>query len=100
MPRADIPYYGIILRNRDYRAVGGTADRLSNKAGDVSCTHLVDNGLQDAGTVDIAAWIALAKGAHPIKVVFFQKTGGLNLELFYSGEAPEAQEVPPSVLFH
>ena len=44
--------------------------------------------------------IALAKGAHPIEVIFFQKTGGLNLELFYSREDPEAQEVPPSVLFH
>jgi alpha-L-fucosidase len=44
--------------------------------------------------------IALAKGAHPITVTFFQKTGGLNLELFYSGEGLEMQEVPPSALFH
>jgi alpha-L-fucosidase len=43
---------------------------------------------------------ALGEGVHPITVTFFQKTGGLNLELFYSGEGLEMQAIGPSVLFH
>ena len=44
--------------------------------------------------------IALARGAHPIEVIFFQKMGGVNLEVFYSGDDFEAQDIPPAMLFH
>jgi alpha-L-fucosidase len=60
---------------------------------------IVDNDGLHGSNVE-SGMIALGEGVHPITVTFFQKTGGLNLELFYSGEGLEMQEVPPSALFH
>jgi len=60
---------------------------------------IIDNDGLHGSNVE-SGMIALGEGAHPITVTFFQKTGGLNLELFYSGEGLEMQEVPPSALFH
>ncbi|UCE20823.1 MAG: alpha-L-fucosidase [Candidatus Aminicenantes bacterium] len=60
---------------------------------------VVDNdGLH--GSVEVMGRIALEKGSHPITVGFFQKTGGVDFEVSYSGPRIEKQTIPASSLFH
>jgi alpha-L-fucosidase len=62
-------------------------------------TLVVDNdGLHGSQTE--SGRIALAWGLHPITVGFFQRTGGLDLEVAFRGPGVEHQVVPPAVLFH
>ena len=44
--------------------------------------------------------IALKKGYHPIRIDFFQATGGIDLKLEYSSSTIKKQKLPASVLFH
>jgi alpha-L-fucosidase len=60
---------------------------------------VVDNdGLHGAKTV--VGRIALEGGAHPIAVEFFQRSGGLDLEVEYSGPDLPDQAIPASALFY
>jgi alpha-L-fucosidase len=60
---------------------------------------VVDNdGLHGSRTV--LGRIALEAGAHPITVEFFQRSGGQELELAYSGPGVEEQIIPSSALSH
>ena len=60
---------------------------------------VVDNdGLHGSQTE--SGRIALAWGLHPIAVGFFQRTGGVDLEVAFRGPGVEHQVVPPAVLFH
>ena len=60
---------------------------------------VVDNdGLH--GSLEGMGRIALAAGFHPITVGFFQKTGGVDFEVSYSGPGIEKQAIPASSLFH
>jgi alpha-L-fucosidase len=60
---------------------------------------VVDNdGLH--GSVEVMGRIALRAGVHPIKVGFFQKTGGVDFEVSYSGPGIKKQTIPASSLFH
>jgi len=60
---------------------------------------IVDNdGLH--GSEEVMGRVALAAGIHPIKVGFFQKTGGVDFTVSYSGPGIEKQTVPASTLFH
>ena len=60
---------------------------------------VVDNdGLH--GESEAKGVIALAAGFHPIRVTFFEKTGGDMLEVSYMGPGMERQVIPPAVLFH
>ena len=43
--------------------------------------------------------IALAAGLHPIRVTFFQKTGGVGLAISYQGPGIPKQSIPDSALF-
>jgi alpha-L-fucosidase len=62
-------------------------------------TLVVDNdGLHGSRTE--SGRIALAWGLHPITVGFFQRTGGMDLEVAFRGPAVEHQVVPPEALFH
>jgi alpha-L-fucosidase len=44
--------------------------------------------------------IALAAGFHPIRVVYFEKTGGEGLKVSYQGPKTTKQPIPDSALFH
>ncbi len=44
--------------------------------------------------------IALAAGLHPIRVTFFEKTGGDDLKVYYKSLKQEKQSIPKSMLFH
>jgi hypothetical protein len=44
--------------------------------------------------------IALKKGKHPIRFVFFQGRGGKGLKVLYRGPGVEKQELPATALFH
>ncbi len=44
--------------------------------------------------------IALAGGVHPISVIFFEKSGGEDLTVSYSGAGIEKQDIPASAVFH
>jgi hypothetical protein len=60
---------------------------------------VVDNdGLHGSRTE--SGRIALARGLHPVTLAFFQRTGGVDLELAYRGPGVAHQVVPPEVLFH
>jgi len=62
-------------------------------------TLVVDNdGLHGSRTE--SGRIALARGLHSIAVGFFQRTGGMDLEVAFRGPGVEHQVVPPEVLFH
>lgn len=59
---------------------------------------VVDNdGLH--GLKEVEGVIALAAGYHPIRVEFFEKTGGDDLFVRYRGFGLEKQEIPDEVLF-
>jgi alpha-L-fucosidase len=60
---------------------------------------VVDNdGLH--GTIEKSGMIALAKGMHGITIVFFEKSGGENLEVYRFGPQLEEPDILPSELFH
>ncbi len=60
---------------------------------------VVDNdGLH--GSVEAMGQIALEKGSHPVTVCFFQKSGGVDFEVSYSGPGIIKKSVPASSLFH
>jgi hypothetical protein len=44
--------------------------------------------------------IALKKGKHPIRLTFFQGSGGKGLQVNYKGPGVDKQEIPAMVLFH
>ncbi|MCI0707360.1 MAG: alpha-L-fucosidase [Ignavibacteriae bacterium] len=47
-----------------------------------------------------AGVIALAAGVHPIRVTFFEKTGGEAIKALYSSRSIQLQAIPDSILFH
>jgi alpha-L-fucosidase len=60
--------------------------------------QVVDNdGLH--GMTQKSGTIALMSGYHLIRVAFFQKSGGLNLKVYISGDGMSKQEIPDSFLF-
>ncbi len=60
---------------------------------------VVDNdGLH--GSTEALGRIILEKGMHPIRVDFFQRTGGVDFEVGYSGPGHDMSPVPSSILFH
>ncbi len=60
---------------------------------------VVDNdGLH--GMVEKRGVIALAAGLHPLRVTFFEKTGGDDLKVYYKTEKSEKQAAPEAWLFH
>jgi len=60
---------------------------------------VVDNdGLH--GVQEKRGTIALAAGLHPIRVLYFNKTGGLDLKVLYASKKIKRQPVPGAVLFH
>ena len=62
-------------------------------------TLVVDNdGLH--GIIEEKGVIALKAGFHPIQVNFFEKTGGNQLKVKYSGPSIKKQSIPPHVLFY
>jgi len=59
---------------------------------------VVDNdGLH--GSEEVVGRIALGTGVHPIFIGFFQKSGGVDFEVSYSGRNMEKQPIPASSLF-
>lgn len=61
--------------------------------------QLIDNdGIH--GAREKAGYVALERGFHSIKLVFFQRTGGVHLSASYKGPGTEKQEIPITVLFH
>jgi alpha-L-fucosidase len=59
---------------------------------------VVDNdGLH--GMLEKSGVVALAKGFHPIRVTFFEKTGSDDLKVSYKGPGFDKQAIPDSVLF-
>jgi alpha-L-fucosidase len=60
---------------------------------------VVDNdGLH--GSEEKTGVIGLAKGFHPIRVTYFEKTGGNELSVLYRGPDITNQEIPGTLLFH
>ena len=60
---------------------------------------VVDNdGLH--GAQEKRGVIALAAGLHPIRVAYFNKTGGLDLKISYASKKLAKQLIPASSLFH
>jgi hypothetical protein len=49
---------------------------------------------------EISGDIALKKGKHPIRLIYFQGRGGKGLEVNYRGPGVKKQEIPAKVLFH
>ncbi len=60
---------------------------------------VVDNDGLHGMTEEIGV-IALSAGFHPIRVTFFEKTGGDQLKVNYQGPKINKQAISPQVLFH
>ncbi len=52
------------------------------------------------GMTERSGQTALKAGLHPIRIEYFQGTGGLGLEVRYEGPGIEKQQIPTKVLFH
>jgi len=64
----------------------------------VDGTKVVDNdGLH--GMKEVKGVIALAAGLHPIRVDFFQKSGGVDLKVSCEGPAANKQPIPAAMLY-
>jgi len=60
---------------------------------------VVDNdGLH--GSQEVEGRIVLQAGLHPFTLLFFQRTGGVDFELFIEGPGMEKQTIPSEMLFH
>jgi alpha-L-fucosidase len=65
----------------------------------VGSTLVVNNdGLH--GMIQKKGVVALAKGYHPLKVEFFQKAGGIGLNVSLAGPGFKRQQIPDSLFFH
>ena len=62
-------------------------------------TLVVDNDGLHGSKVEMGR-LALQAGLHPIKVLFFQRTGGMDFEVSLSGPNIEKQIIPASMLFN
>jgi len=51
-------------------------------------------------SIEKSGMIALQEGLHPITVIFFEKTGDQNLEVYRFGPQLEEPDIPASELFH
>ena len=99
------PGDGVVLRFAGYLRVPEAAlyrFALASDDGSKLWIHkrvVVDNdGLH--GTVEKRGAIALAKGLHPIKLVWFNKTGGAELKLRWAKPGEPFREVPASAFVH
>lgn len=62
-------------------------------------TLVVDNdGLH--GLTEKNGVLALSAGLHPLRVTFFEKTGGDDLKVYYRYQGEKKRPVPPEMLFH
>lgn len=52
------------------------------------------------GPTEVMGQILLAKGSHPIRVDFFQRSGGTEFEVSYSGPGIDKQPVSKEILSH
>ncbi|MGQ0737564.1 MAG: alpha-L-fucosidase [Bacteroidota bacterium] len=52
------------------------------------------------GMVEQKGTVALAEGLHSIRIEFFEKTGGDDLQLFIESRDSKKREVPAAMLFH
>lgn len=52
------------------------------------------------GLREEAGKVALQAGFHPITIDFFQKKGGLGLEVYFQGPGIDKQLLPENILFH
>ena len=59
---------------------------------------VVDNDCLHGMTEETGV-IALRAGFHPLRVTFFEKTGGDELQVYYQGPNIKKQTIPPQVLF-
>lgn len=60
---------------------------------------VVDNDGLHSPT-EISGEIALQAGLHPMTLAFFQRTGGILLDVSLSGPGMDKEELPSSLLFH
>jgi alpha-L-fucosidase len=52
------------------------------------------------GMKEVEGVIALAAGLHPIRVNFFQKSGGVDLKVSYAGPTTKKQPIRAAMLYH
>jgi alpha-L-fucosidase len=64
--------------------------------GDVLVTD--NDGLH--GSQEKRGVIALAAGLHPIRITYFNKTGGLDLQVHYASKKIIKRPIPAAILFH
>jgi len=91
-------YHGLLRIPRDgvytFHTVSDDGSRLY-----IGDELVVDNdGLHEVQ--EAAGSVALATGLHPITVTYFERTGAVALEVYYTGPETEKQRIPPSALFH
>jgi hypothetical protein len=96
-------YFG--LRFRGYLRVPQTgvyAFHLTSDDGSrlyIGGTQIVDNdGIH--GATEKSGYAALEAGLHAIELVFFQRAGGVSLELSFEGPGLPRQEIPAELLLH
>jgi alpha-L-fucosidase len=100
-PRKEVEHFGFeykayikIPNNGVYTFFTASDDGSQLYIGD----ELVVNNDGLHGTTEKKGAIALASGLHPIRVTFFEKTGGDELKVAYKGPGIEKQVIPDSML--
>lgn len=107
------PDFGLSLRNRpEYFGLEYTGFiripetdvyEFSTESDDGSGLYIGDSLVVDNdglhGAQERKGAIALAAGLHPIRVVYFNKTGGLSLKVSYASKKIKKQPIPSSMLF-
>jgi alpha-L-fucosidase len=102
-PSTQKEYFGILFKGYVYVPEDGLY-RFYVASDDGSRLYIgeelvVDNdGLH--GPTEIMGRIILEKGKHPIRVAFFQRTGGVDFEVAYSGPGITKRPIPAAILSH
>jgi alpha-L-fucosidase len=96
-------YFGLLFRGYITVPEDGLY-RFSIASDDGSRLYIGDDLVVDNdglhGPAESMGQIILEKGAHPIRVEYFQRTGGLDLEVSFQGPGIAKQPVPAAILSH
>jgi len=102
-PRTREEHFGFVFWGYLWISTTGVYT-FSTNSDDGSRLYIADSLVVDNdglhGMQEAMGAVALSAGYHPVRITFFEKTGGDGLKVFYRGPGIPKQEIPDSLLFH